>query len=222
MRILIIEDEKGISNFLKKSLISEGFAVDSAYDGESGSFLARTNDYDLVILDYILPKMNGKDVCKEIKEEKTDLPIIMLTVKTEILDKVEMLNLGVDDYLTKPFSFEELLARAKTILKRPPIREKAIYQVKDLILNSDKNIVKKSGKEVYLTRKEFCLLEYFLQNRGNVLSRSMIMEHVWDINADPFSNTIESHILNLRKKIDTKNREQFIKTIPGRGYKLIE
>jgi len=220
MRILIVEDDKEIINFLKPSLEGENFIVDAIEDGEKGSFVARTNDYDLIILDVGLPKKGGCEVCDEIRKDGKDAPIIMLSVKSEVKTKVELLNAGADDYLTKPFSFEELLARIKALLRRPEKIGDKILKVDDLVLDKGRQIVMRGKKEIYLTRKEFNLLEYLMENQGMVLSRGMIMEHVWDINADPFSNTIESHILNLRRKIEQKNKKGFIRTMPGRGYKI--
>lgn len=220
MRILVIEDEIKISDFLKKSLEAECFAVDVAGDGERGSYLARINDYDLVILDNILPKKTGLEVCQEIRKDGKNMPIIMLSVKAETSTKVELLNAGADDYLIKPFSLEELLARMKALLRRPHQIESEVLTIDDITLDTKRNIVKQGDKEVYLTRKEFMLLEYLMKNPGIVLSRGMILEHVWDMNADPFSNTIESHILSLRRKIDNKGKKKLIHTISGRGYKI--
>lgn len=220
MRILIIDDQKEIVDFLKKGLESVCFAVDAAMDGEQGSYLAMTNDYDLIVLDNNLPKKNGKEIAREIRDEGKNTPIIMLSVHSDISTKVDLLNLGVDDYVTKPFSFDELLARIKALLRRPPKIEDEILQVGSLTLDTKRHAVRRDDKEIYLTKKEFMLLEYLMRNNGVVLSRSMILEHVWDMNADPFSNTIESHILSLRKKIDTGCKKKFILTVPGIGYKM--
>lgn len=220
MRILLIEDNKEIINFLQKSLKAECYIVDVAEDGEKGSFLARTNEYDLVILDYILPQKDGLAVCKEIRKDGKTVPIIILTVKSEVEDKITLLNSGADDYLTKPFSFAELLARIKALLRRPKKVEKEVLKIDDLVVNTNGHTTKRGAKEIYLTRKEFTLLEYLIRNQGKVLSRGMLMEHVWDMEADPFSNTIESHILNLRRKIDFNGKKKLIHTVPGRGYKL--
>lgn len=220
MKILLVEDEKEIINFLKSSLEAECYTVDIAEDGEKGSYLARTNDYDLVVLDIVLPKKNGKEICQEIRKDGKEMPIIMLSIKSEISTKVELLNIGADDYITKPFSFKELLARVKALIRRPHKIEVEIIKIDDLILNTESQTTKRGSEEIYLTRKEFILLEYLMRNNGNVMSRSMIMEHVWDINADPFSNTIESHILNLRRKIDKNYNKKLIQTISGRGYKI--
>jgi DNA-binding response OmpR family regulator len=203
------------------SLEASCFAVDTAEDGEEGSYMARTNDYDLIILDNVLPKKLGKRVCQEIREAGKTTPIILLSMKSEVLEKVAVLDAGADDYITKPFSFEELLARIRALTRRPKNLTEKILKIKNIELNTDRHMVLIDGVETELTKKEFTLLEYLLQNKEKVVTRGQIMEHVWDINADPFSNTIESHIVNLRKKIgDTHKR--IIKNIPGRGYKITE
>jgi two-component system, OmpR family, response regulator len=220
MRILIVEDDPEISNFLRSSLEAELFSVDIAADGEAGSYLARTNDYDLVILDYALPKKDGREVCSEIRQAAKSMPILMLTVRSELPDKVELLNMGVDDYLTKPFQFDELIARIRALLRRPKQIQSSILKVDDLEVDTTKFRVYRNGQEIQLTRKEFQLLEYLLKNQDNVVSRGMIMEHVWDRTGDLFSNTIETHILNLRKKIEIAGKKKLIHTVPGRGYRL--
>lgn len=218
MRLLLVEDEKDIIHFLKPSLESESFIVDIAEDGEKGSMLARTNLYDIVILDNMLPKKNGQKVCEEIRSCGKTMPILMLSVIDGTHTKTDLLNSGADDYLTKPFAMPELIARLRALLRRPHRMIEQVFRVGDIVLDSRQHIVKKTSKEVYLTKKEFLLLEYLMKNIGTALSRAMIMEHVWDINADPFSNVIESHILSLRKKIDPNAR--FIHTLPGIGYKI--
>lgn len=220
MRALIVEDEDGISRFLKAGLESEYFAVDVAEDGERGSFLGRTNDYDIIVLDYMLPTKDGSQVCYEIRSAGKTTPIIMLSARSEMTTKVELLNKGADDYLTKPFSFEELLARIRALLRRPSQVFSETLQVDNLIVDTKKHTIFRGNKEIYLTRKEFMLLEYLLKNKGLVISRGMILEHVWDMNADPFSNTIESHVLNLRKKIAAQGEKDLIHTLPGVGYKI--
>ena len=220
MRILLIEDDKEIIDFLKRSLEAENFVVDTAEDGEKGSFEARTNDYDLIILDVNLPKKGGGYVCKEIRSKGKNTPILMLSVDSEVDTKVKCLNDGADDYLSKPFSFEELLARIKALLRRPKEVANEILKIDDLVLDKNRQVVTRANKEIYLTRKEFALLEYLMKNQGRVMSRAMIMEHVWDINADPFSNTVEMHIFNLRKKIDGNSKKKIIHTMPGRGYRI--
>lgn len=224
MRVLVIEDDKNIKDFLKTSLTAEAFAVDTAEDGEEGSRLARVNDYDLIVLDNMLPKKNGLEVCKEIRSEGKTVPILMLSVRSESETKVELLNAGADDYLIKPFKLEELIARIRALLRRPGQIENEILHVDGIVLDTKKQIVTREGKEVYLTRKEFALLHYLMKNKGTVLSRGMILEHVWDMNADPFSNTIESHIRSLRRKLSLgeESTKEFIQTVPGRGYVINE
>jgi DNA-binding response OmpR family regulator len=220
MKILIIEDEEDISSSLKNSLERAGFAVDIAEDGEQGLFLALTNEYDLILLDYMLPKMDGKNVCLKIRQEGRNLPIIMLTVRSEISDKVELLQSGVDDYLTKPFSLDELLARIKAILRRPNKLEPKIIKIKNFKLNLDNREAWLGKERISFTAKEFAILEYLIKNKGRAVSRGLLVEHAWDINADPFSNAIETHILNIRKKIDGTNKNKLIITVPGIGYKI--
>ena len=220
MRILIVEDEEGIAAFLKAGLESEYFAVDVAEDGEKGSYLARTNDYDIIVLDNMLPKKNGSEVCEDIRKQGKNTPIIMLSARSELGVKVDLLNKGADDYLTKPFSLEELIARIRALLRRPVAVSSEILQVDDLVMDTKRHITKRGDKELYLTRKEFMLLELLMKKKGSVVSRGSIMEHVWDMNVDPFSNTIESHILNIRKKIASKGKKDLVYTLPGIGYKI--
>jgi len=220
MRLLLVEDDENIASLLKASLESETFSVDWANDGEMGSYLCRTNEYDLVILDYALPKKDGKKVCSEVRESGKKMPIIMLTANANIESKIDLLNTGVDDYLTKPFSFQELLARIRALLRRPQLLHSTTLQIGNLKLDTIKQKAARGKKLIYLTRKEFALLEYLMRHQSIVVSRGMIMEHVWDAESDPFSNTIEAHILNLRKKIDGKNKQKFIHTVPGRGYTI--
>lgn len=219
MRVLIVEDDIDLMNQLRKKLEARTFAVDIAQNGESGSYLARVNDYDIIILDDSLPKKNGADVCREIREANKTTPIIMVSGTIAIKEKVYLFREGADDHMTKPFSFEELLARIQAILRRPKLQHKPILSIDKVRLDCHNQQVTCGEKQVYLTRKEFALLEYLMRNKGSVVSRSMIMEHVWNDTTDPFSNTIESHILNLRKKIDSK-RKCLIQNIPGRGYKI--
>ncbi|MCX6798272.1 MAG: response regulator transcription factor, partial [Candidatus Falkowbacteria bacterium] len=218
MKILIIEDELDIAKFLQANLKSANFTVEIAGDGERGSFLARTNHYDLIILDYNLPKLSGLEVCQEIRAENNRVPIIMLTVRSEIKDKLDLFQAGVDDYLVKPFVFSELLARIKAILKRPPEISRPNFKIGNLEIDLNNYTLKRGAKNIYLSAKEFSLLEYLALNKGLLVSREMIRENVWGDNCDPFSNTIETHILKLRKKIG--NQGPLIITIPGRGYRF--
>ncbi len=220
MRLLIVEDDAETRDFLKLAFEAESYAVDTVSDGDKGSYLARTNDYDIIILDNSLPLKNGEEVCKDIRKAGKQTPILILSVTNEAGVKVALLNAGADDYLTKPFSFEELNARIRGLLRRPARIEETVLELGDLVLDTAKQTVKRGRKGIYLTRKEFALLEYLMRHKGSVLSRGMIMEHVWNIESDPFSNTIEAHILNLRRKIRVGNKPELIHNVPGRGYKI--
>ena len=217
---MLIEDNMSIRNVLRLGLEGEGFAIDEAEDGEKGSYLARTNLYDLILLDNVLPKKMARQVCTEIREQNIHTPILLLSAKADTLSKVELLNSGADDYLTKPFSFEELKARIKTLLRRPHKIEDTVIKVDNLILNKNTHEVTRGNKRINTTRKEFSILELLMSNLGKIVTRSEMIEHVWDINADPCSNTLEAHVLNVRKKIGD-SKKQLIRNIPGRGYKMV-
>lgn len=220
VRILVVEDDPLLGQTLKSCLEAECFSVDLAVTGTQGSFLGRTNDYDLVILDYVLPEKDGRAVCEEIRKSGRTTRILFLTIQAEVQNKVEVLNLGADDYLTKPYSFAELLARVRALLRRPQEMEAEVLMHKYISINLRSQVALREQKEIYLTRKEFALLEYLLRQKGSVVSRAALAEHVWDSELDIFSNTIESHILNLRRKIDRKTSKSLIQTVPGRGYKM--
>jgi DNA-binding response OmpR family regulator len=218
MRLLIIEDDKNLIRLLKTALKPLGYAVDAAENGEKGLNLALINNYDLIITDYNLPRLSGREIIEKIRSEKQDTPIIVLSVRSEINDRVELLNLGADDYLAKPFTLAELLARVKALLRRPQNLKNKVLKIGDIEMQPERFLVTKNGKKLLLSSKEFSLLQYLVENKGEILSRQKIMEHVWDENADPFSNTIEVHIMNLRKKIRT--RRTMIFTYSNRGYKI--
>jgi len=222
MRILVIEDEKKIANFVKRGLKEEGYAVDVAGDGEDGYSLITINfnEYDLIILDVMIPKIDGFSLCKKLREEKINIPILMLTGKDDVTDKVKGLNSGADDYLTKPFAFEELLARVRAILRMRGAHKVTKLEVGDIILDLLTHKVTRANKEIILTTKEFSLLEYLMRNAGNVVTRTMISEHVWDVNFDTFTNVIDVYITYLRKKIDGGFSKKMLNTIRGRGYIL--
>ncbi len=220
MRILVIEDEKKITDFIKRGLKEEGYAVDVAYDGQEGHFLAKTNKYDLILLDLMLPKIDGLTLCKKIKEEDPATPIIILTAKDTVKDKVTGLDSGADDYLTKPFAFEELLARIRAILRKKDTKSPTKLQVDDLVLDLLTHKIRRGGKEIILTAKEYTLLEYLMRNAGTVVTRTMISEHVWDMNFDTFTNVIDVYINYLRNKIDADFEKKLIHTIRGRGYTI--
>ncbi len=222
MRILVVEDEKKIADFVRRGLKEEGYAVDAAYDGEEGLFLAKTNDYDLILLDLMLPKIDGLTVCKKLKEMKVEAPIIMLTAKNTVKDKVLGLDSGADDYLTKPFAFEELLARIRAMLRKTEVSTPTKLKVSDLELDLVTHKVTRGSKDIELTAKEYSLLEYLMRNHGSIVTRTMISEHVWDIDFDTFTNVIDVYINYLRNKIDSGFKKKLIHTVRSRGYILKE
>lgn len=219
MRLLLIEDDKDIIHLLSIALKSLCFAVDTAEDGGKGLDLALSNHYDLIITDYNLPILNGREIIESIRSENQSTPILVLSIRSEINDRVDLLNLGADDYLVKPFTLSELLARIKAILRRPQNIKNKTLKVGDIEIFPDRFVVTKNGKRLNLASREFALLQYLIENKGEILSRQEIMGHVWDEEADPFSNTIEVHIMNLRKKIETLN-QPMIFTFSNRGYKI--
>ena len=218
MRILIVEDEKKVAGFIKKGLEEETYAVDVAYDGEEGFHLAAMNEYDMIILDWMLPKMDGLEVLARLRDKKVSTPILLLTAKDEVDDKVTGLNRGADDYLTKPFAFSELLARIRSLLRRGQAETQTELKVGDLLLDMVSHKVSRDGEEIELTGKEYSLLEYFMRNEGKVLTRTMIAEHVWDYNFDTFTNVIDVYVNHLRKKIDKKYPAKLLHTLRGVGY----
>lgn len=218
MKMLIIKDDINVSNFIKENLTSSAHAVDISYTGIEGSYLARTNPYDAIIIDYALPDKNGLTVCSEIRDSGSTSAILFLSMNQNIQNKVSCLEAGADDYMTKPFSLEELNARLRAITRRPRQIEDTIFTYADIILDTKKQEVKKSNKIIYLTRIEYSILELLLKNKGTVVSRGMIIEYVWDAESDPFSNTVEAHIANLRKKVSKEDKESVIRNVMGRGY----
>ena len=218
MRILIVEDEKKVAGFIKKGLEEETYAVDVANDGEEGFHLADMNQYDLIILDLMLPKMDGLEVLTRLRDKKVSTPILLLTAKDAVDDKVTGLNKGADDYLTKPFAFSELLARIRSLLRRGQAETQTELKVGDLVLDMVSHKVSRNGEEIELTGKEYSLLEYFMRNEGKVLTRTMIAEHVWDYNFDTFTNVIDVYVNHLRKKIDKKYPAKLLHTLRGVGY----
>ncbi len=219
MKLLLIEDEKDLTRTLKKGLKEAGYNVDVAYDGESGAMMATSDDYDCIILDFKLPKMNGLEVCREIRRNKIITPILILTVVDSVDMKVKCLDAGADDYITKPFSFSELLARIRALVRRAKSTPTQI-QVADLVLNPLSRTVTRGGKKIYLSPKEFDLLYYLASNKGKVLTRMEIGENVWGINFDTGTNYIDVYINYLRKKIDKDFDKKLIHTVRGVGYVL--
>jgi two-component system, OmpR family, response regulator len=216
MRILVVEDEHRIAQTLKKGLEQERFAVDIVYDGSEGLDMALSENYDLYILDLMLPGVDGITLCRKIRENGIHTPILMLTAKSQVQDKVTGLDSGADDYLTKPFSFEELLARIRALIRRPQTRVDTIVSVKDLSLNPKTYVVERSGKRIDVSSREFALLEYLMRNTGVVLTKEQIISHVWNYDADILPNTIEVYIRNLRNKVG----RDLIQTMRGFGYKM--
>ena len=220
MRILVVEDERKIAEFLRKGLKAEGYAVDVAGDGEAGHFMAGTQDYDLMILDLRLPKMDGITLCRTLRAEKFAAPILMLTVRDSVKDKVQGLDSGADDYLTKPFDFEELLARVRALLRKCGATEATRLQVDDLVVDLLGHTASRASAAIPLTAKEFSLLEYLMRNAGVVVTRAMIAEHVWDVHFDSFTNVIDVSVNHLRSKVDRDFKKKLIYTVRGRGYVL--
>jgi heavy metal response regulator len=220
MRILVIEDEAKIAQFIKRGLKEEGYAVDVANDGQEGHFLLSSNDYDAIILDLMLPKIDGLTLCRTLRKEGNQTPIIMLTAKDTVKDKVKGLDSGADDYLPKPFAFEELLARLRVLLRKRDSRVQTQLKVGDLSLDLLTHKVTRDEREIDLTVKEYALLEYLMRNAGNIVTRTMISEHVWDINFDTFTNVIDVYINYLRNKIDSGFADKMIHTVRGKGYLL--
>jgi len=216
MRILVVEDEHKIANSIKRGLEQEGYAVDVAYDGEEGYDLASSESYGVIVLDLMLPKMDGMSVCKKLRSEGNNTPILILTAKGELTDKVEGLNSGADDYLVKPFAFAELVARIKALSRRPKEGLGTTLTSGDLVLDTISFSVKRKDQEVTLSKKEFALLEYLLRHKGKVVTKEQIIQSVWDYEADILPNTVEVFIGYLRNKIGS----DVIKTIRGFGYKI--
>lgn len=222
MRILIIEDEHKIAGALKRGLTQEKFAVDLEYDSDSGLGAALNESYDVIIIDRMLPgSMEGLEICREIRKHKIHTPVLLLTAKDQIRDRVDGLNSGADDYLIKPFSFEELLARIRALMRRPSVTENTVLKVGDLTLNTINYEVKRDNKLINLSSKEFALLEYLMRNSGHVISKDTIIAHVWDFDADILPNTVEVYMGYLRNKIDKPFKgPSLIQTLRGFGYKL--
>jgi heavy metal response regulator len=220
MRILVVEDEKKVASFIKQGLEEEGYAVDWAADGQEGLVLGRDGVHDLIVLDLNLPKMDGIQVLQELRQAKVKVPVLLLTVRAMIEDKVLGLDAGADDYLTKPFSFQELLARIRALLRRRLEGEPTLLQVADLTLDPARRLVRRGGEKIELSTKEFALLDYFMRNPGRVLTRTMIAEHVWDYDFDTATNVIDVYVNFLRKKIDADREPKLIHTVRGVGYVL--
>jgi len=224
MRILVVEDEHKIANAIKKGLEQESFAVDVAYDGESGYDLAVTEDYDVIVLDLLLPGIDGMEICRKLRADKIHTPILILTAKGQLEDKVKGLNAGADDYLVKPFAFAELLARIRALIRRPKEAMATVLTYEDLSLNTLTFEVKRGDQLIKLSNKEFSLLEYLLRRPGRIFTKEQIIGHVWNYDADILPNTVEVYIGYLRNKIDRPfpQKPPLIHTVRGFGYKISE
>jgi len=222
MRILVVEDEHKIANAIKKGLEQESFAVDVAYDGESGYDLAVTEDYDVIVLDLLLPGIDGMEICRKLRADKIHTPILILTAKGQLEDKVKGLNAGADDYLVKPFAFAELLARIRALIRRPKEAMATVLTYEDLSLNTLTFEVKRGDQLIKLSNKEFSLLEYLLRRPGRIFTKEQIIGHVWNYDADILPNTVEVYIGYLRNKIDRPfpKKPPLIHTVRGFGYKI--
>lgn len=222
MKILIVEDEHKIANSIKQGLEQEKYLVDVAYDGEKGLDLAVGEEYDVIILDRLLPKIEGIEILREIRKKEIHTPIIILTAKSQTKDKIEGLDNGADDYLIKPFAFIELLARIRALSRRPKQQLGNLLKIDDLSLDSQNFMVKRDGKNINLSSKEFSLLEYLMRHPENTFNKDQIISHVWNYDSDVLPNSVEVYIKHLRDKIDKpfKNKKQLIKTVRGFGYKI--
>jgi DNA-binding response OmpR family regulator len=222
MRILVIEDERKVASFIKRGLEEERYIVETAADGEAGLNLALNNVFDAIVLDVMLPKLDGYTVLRTIRQEGLAVPVIMLTARSTTEDRVQGLDLGADDYLPKPFHFEELAARLRSILRRSSTEKSTKLVCSDLTLDLVSHYAYRGEKEIELTTKEYALLEYMMRNKDRILSRSMIMQHVWKHDFDPESNIIDVYIKRVRQKIERPGQSQLIHSIRGVGYRMRE
>jgi len=220
LRILLVEDEPDAARMLAKGLREQTYAVDVAADGEAGEYQASVNDYDLIILDCMLPRKDGFAVCREIRAARSAVPILMLTARDAVEDRINGLDTGADDYLTKPFDFHELLARVRALLRRGQALRSEIIRIADLVIDTRARIVTRNNRQIVMTAKEYALIEYLARRVGEVVGRADIAEHVWDESFDPFSNLIEVYVQRLRRKIDEAHALKLIRTRRGEGYVL--
>lgn len=221
MRVLVVEDEKKVADFIRRGLQQERYAVDVAHDGEEGAYLAENFDYDLLVLDLMLPKLSGLDVLRQLRGKKPSLPVLILTARGSVEERVAGLDQGADDYLAKPFAFAELSARVRALLRRG-VREAAELRVADLALDAATHQVTRAGRKIDLSPKEFALLEYLLRNARRPVTRTMIIEHVWDIHFDSVTNVVDVYINYLRNKVDKGFSPRLIHTLRGVGYVLTD
>ena len=222
MRILLIEDNRRLNTSLKMSLIDDGYAVDSAYDGEEGQDLAEMTPYDAIILDIMLPKKDGLEVCRDLRKQRINTPIIMLTAKDTVEDRVQGLDNGADDYLIKPFAFQELRARLRALLRRDSSDKTGTITVADLMLDPAAHLVERGGTTIDLTAKEFALLEYFMRNPNRLITRQMAETHIWSYDFDGTSNVVDVYVRRLRRKVDDPFNVKLLETLRGAGYRLVK
>lgn len=220
MRILLVEDEKKVADMIVRSLKAERFAVDVAHDGRSGWEMGEAYDYDLIILDLMLPGLDGTEVLEKIRRKNQKVPILILTARDSMADKVKNFEIGADDYLTKPFAFAELLVRIKALLRRGPVNRSSVLRVADLEIDRLSQSVRRGGKKIELTAKEYGLLEYMATHPGRVFSRTMIIEHVWDQSFQGLTNIVDVYVRHLREKVDDPFPTKLLRTVRGVGYSL--
>jgi DNA-binding response OmpR family regulator len=220
MRILVVDDDRRLCGIIKRGLIEEAYAVDVAHDGEEGEYLISVSPYDLVILDVMMPRKDGIEVCQELRAQHVNTPILMLTAKDTVEDRVKGLDVGADDYLVKPFAFSELLARVRALLRREGTSKTPVIQVGDLVLNTQTREVWRGQRAIELTTKEYVILEYFMRHPNMVVTRTMLEEHAWDYDFDSISNLIDVYIRRLRRKIDDGEEYSLIRTVRGAGYRI--
>jgi DNA-binding response OmpR family regulator len=220
MRVLLVEDEKKLSDLIARALQAERYAVDTAFDGQTGWEMTEVCDYDLVILDLMLPRLSGTEVLRRIRRRNEHVPILVLTARDATEEKVQNFEAGADDYLTKPFAFAELLMRVKALLRRGPVNRSSVLRVADLEIDRLSQRVKRAGRKIELTPKEYALLEYLARNPGRVYSRAMIIEHVWDQSFEGLTNIVDVYVRHLRSKIDDPFPTKLIRTVRGVGYGL--
>jgi len=222
MKVLVVEDEGQIAGFIRKGLEEQGFLVECSLDGNEGYRLASTQQYDAIVLDIMLPGRDGLSILQNLRKQRNPVPVLLLTARTELDERVEGLNLGADDYLTKPFYVEELVARLRALLRRGAGERLTVLQSGDLSLDLVTREVKRCEAPVHLTAREFNLLEYLMRSPGRVLTRTQILEHVWGYNFDPSTNLIDVHIQRLRKKLSPDGKDPFIETVRGVGYRFVK
>ncbi len=220
MRVLVVEDSRRLAGIIKRGLLEEGYAVDNAYDGEEAEYMAETTPFDVVILDIMLPKKDGLAVCRDLRSKNVTTPILMLTAKDSVEDKVVGLDSGADDYLVKPFAFSELLARLRALLRREVLPKTQKLQIGELLLHPMSREVWRDGSRLELTAKEYAILEYFMRRPNAVVTRTMLGESVWDYEFDGLSNVIDVYIRRIRQKIDRDGQPSLIQTVRGAGYRL--